>query len=485
MTKKQTPDKDKMVARTIAPASYKFSQSPSLIYFITGEEDGETVLSETKQVDDRHYRVLWTRRQAKSEDPKLLKAIDWRFSRLDAGGRDEDPPYLSFYFLIYAVLVQNNAFPQKTSKDAFAKSAISFLRGKEEFVPWVTHWDNIATGRPGTYKASVHLETQKIGQVPLGRQLTLWDLWGGEDLKETSKQIKIETLGLRGLTLTQYKVIETVQKIMSMTDYKGNRPGEMRQTEKFSGYIPAIEFTPAQFCEIYGVTKCKTKNGKWRFQGRERDEVLKQLQTLPETSFAFAFTRRSWDDKGKESIERIHTPSARVWTYNEHYRGLTKEENEALNQAGENAKKKKPGAKIYKIYLTNLCPIFIDQIDSHFILKPSEYPALNGCGSKYPYLFFTWLGIEASNRRAKNITNWAIDVDRKALAYRLELIHLIKSRQWARIDKIIFDCYEKAKAEGILSAVEINHKGVTKIYDILTLNIKYFEKIGWKMPPKT
>lgn len=348
---------------------------------------------------------------------------------------------------------------------------------------WPESFIQVMKTRPATYKAAKHLEQQKMGLVPRNNQLSLWDYWedrGTTGPPESAREVKIECVGLRNLTLGQYKAIEAVQKFISMTNFKGNHPGEHRKTDQFAGYVPAVEFTPAEYCEIRGVPKTINRAGKFVFNRRERDEALKDLEDLGEETFIFGLVRKTWND-GKESIERIHTPNARLWTYNEHYRDLTEKENEALSRGGQGKPGNPRGRKLIKIYLTNLSPIFIDQIENYFIIKPSRYKALADCSSKYPFMFFDWLQIEADNRRAKKITDWVIEADRKDLAYRLELNSLIKSRQIKRINKIILECYALAVNEGMLTGFETDHQGVTKIYDILTLNKEYFEKIGWKL----
>jgi len=348
---------------------------------------------------------------------------------------------------------------------------------------WPESFIQVMKTRPATYKAAKHLEQQKMGLVPKNNQLSLWDYWedrGTTGPPESAREVKIECVGLRNLTLGQYKAIEAVQKFISMTDFKGNRPAEYRQTDYFKGYVPAIEFTPAEYYEIRGVSKSKDKAGKWVFNRREREEALKDLMDLEKETFILGLTRPTWKD-GKKSIERIHTPNARLWTYNEHYRGLTEKENEALSRGGQGRAGTPRGRKLIKIYLTNLSPIFVDQQKTHFIIKPSRYKALADCSSKYPFMFFDWLQIEADNRRRAKITDWIIKADRKDLAYRLELKYLIDSRQKQRINKIILECYALAFDEGMLSNYELDHQGVTKKYDILSLDKEYFEKMGWQL----
>jgi len=472
-------------ARLSAPPGYKFSPTESTLFIETSQIGGNRVITGVNQIDDKYFRILWARGQMNIETTGLQKALDDHLAKVQIGvdGNENSLSRIGVFFMILGELIDKNVFGDGiTTVDAFIEDAISFLYEKENLWDWITHWQDIARrGRPRIYKASAHFEKQKIRIPPKANQLTLFDYWDGKARTaevEDLKGIKIEAVGLREIDHIEFKVIETVQKMLSVNGFTGNIQGENRQSDNFKGYIPAIEFTPAEFCEAYGVPKRKNKAGKMVFNRRERDSILEKLKTIGTKEFIFALERHTWKN-GKENIERIHTPNAHLWMYNIHYRGLSKNENMALNEG-----RLAGGKKIYKIYLTNLCPIFIDQIDQYFIIKRSEYKALKGRSAKHEDLFFTWLGIEANNRRAAGIKKeWEIDIsDRNELAYKLDMGAFLKARQKTRIKRAILKCYDLAKREGMIERYEIDHPGKTKIYDRLILNKQYFEETGWEIP---
>lgn len=465
-------------ARVPPPANYIFDLAQPAFFIETKKIGGNNIINQIIQQDNKYYRIVWQREG--DAETELQKALDFDLNQ--EYDPEKDGPRASLFFAVLGAIIDRGGFKDgRINGDEFIKDGIKYLkREKYNYFDWHLKWFNkiVDIQRPLTFKASAHFENQKIRIPPKTGQLTLLDYFDGDNKVAAAKDIKIETVGLREIDQTDFEVIEGVQKLISATNFKGNIPGEDRQTQHFKGYVPAIEFTPAEFCECAGVPKRINKAGKMVYNRRERDAKLKRLETLPEKSFIFAITRHTWENN-KENIERIHTPNARLWTYNIHYRNLTEKENLALSHG-----KKCSGRKIIKIYLTNICPIIIDQIDQHFIIKRNEYKALAGRSAKYETLFFTWLGIEANNRRAAGLKNaWIVKVsDRNELAYKLEMDAWINARQKKRIKEAIIKCYELVKEEGMIESFEINHRGATKIYDILVLNKTYFEEIGWKIP---
>jgi len=140
------PKKEKeYAARLLAPVDYTFNEQKATLQIIRQDIDGNKVISAVYQMDDKYYRVLWSRDSKINGDmTELQKALDWQLtSGLDKKTRFENSQ-IPIFFATLSALIDGRAFPQRATVDDFIKSAISFLYEKEEFWGWVTKWYDIA-----------------------------------------------------------------------------------------------------------------------------------------------------------------------------------------------------------------------------------------------------------------------------------------------------------------------------------------------------
>ena len=294
-----------IAGRTMAPANHRFAQNTVTIYLISSFDDDRR-LSEVYQIDEKHYRFLWNQEAIKKEDAELSAALDRCFSRLDENGKEQkdDPPYLKVFFLIYSILLSNNAFTGKTSWTDFKKSAISFLNGKEEFIPWVTRWSNVAAGRLPieTVKVSHKLEKNKVYIEKIGQQLSLMF---SDEQEELIKTEKIDIVGMN-LSVAEDNSLFAIQSLMSDNDYRPT------WTDEATGKV-GFAFTVPAYLDACGVSKKKNKSGKMEYDVNGRRAHLSALEQLSRRTFIIVYGSKPdkkgdrWEMRSVEILFKLHT----------------------------------------------------------------------------------------------------------------------------------------------------------------------------------
>ena len=278
------------------------------------------------------------------------------------------------------------------------------------------------------------------------------------------------------LSLTENKALFALQKLLDKTNYKGNIDGRNATPEnsfRYNGYLPRVQFTPAEFLEAYGLKRTMTGRGYQEFNNNERNEAMKALRALADRKFKILYERKRWDKKGKDVTDVIITESSLIqiiWGLI----GLTAEEKKKWDDGcfSENELMDRSTVAV------EFAPILVDQIDGYFILIPSSFyedikaqvPAAKY--SQYIPMFLEWLILQAEiQRRAK--TGWKIEINYKKLAEKLQMKSMIKKRNWIMVREQLKECYEVAVKLGYLEAYS-TEEGRYDSKEVLILNRERF-----------
>jgi len=319
-------------------------------------------------------------------------------------------------------------------------------------------------------KVPLHTELQKIGHRD--RQLGLFDFMDDNINKEITEK-KIEVIGL-DISQAQNQALFAIQKLFTKTNYKGNIPGQYIESRGFSfkGFLPALQFTPAQYLEAYGLKKIKTARGWEEYSGEERRQAFQALVDLTKP-FLFVYTR-DYIEKGKPVQDRIEKISPLI-LITRGWEGLTKQEGDSLNrrETTEGTDEK------LKAIAIEPSPILVKGIDKFFVLKPADYAQeikfLVPHASKFVYRFIDWLITQAELKR-RHKKPLVIQENFEEIAYHLRMDAYIKSNQFKRIRQIINKCYRVAKNLGYLLNYE-TVRGQTKDLERLELNPEKFSRV--------
>lgn len=330
-------------------------------------------------------------------------------------------------------------------------------------------------------KAGLHIENQKWGHRPKPYQQSLFD--GLSD--DVSKDIQEKSISVIGIDITQAQnqALHAIQALLTKTNYMGNIPGmEMIDAAfKFSGRLPAIEFTPAEYLEAYGLTKYQTGRGKDEYSSAERALALGALVDLAKKSFLFVYKRHYWKENEKtkqreQVIDRIETidPLIKIMRG---WEALTRAEDKGLD-AGTATQK--TDEKLTSIAIQP-APVMVQDINNFFVLKAAnwaqEIKFLAPHASKYTYRFIEWLiGKAELTRRAKEPL--VVKIGLEDLAYNLRMDAYVKTRQFKRIRQILTKSYKIAQDLGYLLSYS-TVQGQTKDLERLELNpAKYGARAG-------
>lgn len=327
-------------------------------------------------------------------------------------------------------------------------------------------------------KAGLHLEQQKFGHRPPAKQRGLFESLLDKTQKDVIKE-GIEVIGL-DITESQSRALEAIQKLFTETDYRGNLQKKTIVADGFgwSGPLPALEFTPVQYLEAYGLKKVKTDRGWEEFNGFERADALRALIDLAKNNFLFTYKRHYWIEvKGKkeERIDRLETIAPLIKIIRG-WEALQKYEDKILDR-GQSTQAIDEKLKAIAI---EPAPIMVQDIHSYFILKPADwrqeiafkYPWPDK-PSKFTFRFIEWLMVQAEQKRRKR-QPLIIEENIEDIAYHLRLDSYIKTGQKKRIRQIINKAYRIAKELGYLKSYE-TIQGKTKELEHLELNPEKFE----------
>lgn len=320
-------------------------------------------------------------------------------------------------------------------------------------------------------KSPMHLESLKHGRNP-DPQLKLPFCVEGKP--------PIEVIGL-DLQKKHYHALNAIQKFLQETNYKGNVPGTQMDGSNsfnFTGYLPQIKISRAQYLESYGVTKNETSRGKCEYSGIETEEALSALRDLC-TQNHLIISRRVRKVNGNNVIDLIQTVSPIIRIF-EGWEGLTKKEDVYLSKKGENEKIRKK----HMGFVIEPCPLLVDQIDKYFVLKPANmYQEIRlkfPNASKYSYALIDWILQEAHLKKSKSKSkDWpeTIETSRDTVANALRLDCYVKTRNWKRIEQILSKCIQIAISLGWISKHDTIPGKTVSVLDRFFLNKEKFDMI--------
>ena len=283
---------------------------------------------------------------------------------------------------------------------------------------------------PGYYRASMHLELQKFGNSKRARQLLLSEAVPADG---AGLESRIQEFGL-DLSVSELRAMYALLVSLERTGYKGNAPGEWVHSEAFwfDGYLPRLIITFAEYLEAYGVQK--GPSGRWN--RTQRDEALEGLMSLRELR-TIGYGKTVWENKRKKEYW-ILTDKALI-----EVRRLYKLDpgrGQELKTEGEKGKR--------PTHLDiQFCPLWVDQIDSFYVLKPVAFwdelkhvVGSNRIPQAIP-LLLDWLP-------TKN--TMTVKIGRELLAERLRLSSFLDSRHQTRLDERLQEAIDVALQMGYL-----------------------------------
>ncbi len=256
------------------------------------------------------------------------------------------------------------------------------------------------------------------------------------------------------LSLSEQKALFAIQKMLDKTDYEGNTPKPHKtqsdlNTFNYTGTLPRITFTPAQFLEAYGLERKKTARGFMEYSSSERKAALDALKSLSVKRFKIIYKRHRFDKS--EVIDRIETESTLLRVYTGYF-GLTVDEDRKLDTGSDvNVDNK-------MIIGVEVCPVIVDQIDKYFILLDPNLHTITKelTGKKrqslYVPLFIKWITLQI---RWKRKTGSKIKISVEKLAGRLRMYDLLKDYQWKKIRDIFEECFVVGRGMGLIESAVI------------------------------
>lgn len=358
-------------------------------------------------------------------------------------------------------------------KDKAPQESFDFIDelGEPEIkpVPW---------GGVDYIKTSMHLENQKFGSNPKLSQGSIFDKLDNKD-KNKVEEYNIKIVGV-DFTVSQNKALFTLQTLLNKTDQKGvSYEKAPSNSFDYRGYIPTLNFTISEYLDVYGVGKRQSKKrGYGVYHANEREEAIKALRSLSENRYLLYYGKKYFDKKTNEARYKLIRVIKQLITIPEEYDDLTKTEYDILREGKDTPETNKKLTRL----AVELSPIFVDQIENHYVLKPANiYEELKikaPRASKFTYRFIDYLFATVAKRNSKYKSNkyWIIDINYMKLARTLKMYSWINSRNWKQIRGGLNKCYETAKNLGYLTKYEtIEGKTIEKM-ERLTLNPDKFYK---------
>lgn len=235
------------------------------------------------------------------------------------------------------------------------------------------------------------------------------------------------------------RIIFALQTLFSKNSFKEEY---YENTFKYNGNIPIIKFTPSEFLSALKLEKRKTSRGKFEYSSNERDKALEALENLSQKKYLFYYEKKYWENN-KEKIELIKTIRPLI-NLEKVYKGLSEEESEEIKSGDENNEK-------ITFYKVTLAPVFVDQLDTYFVLKPAncyqEIKLKYGKTSKYVQLFIDYLFLEFTQKKYYNKNNseeMVIKISSEALSYKLRMDKLIREGKKNKINEELKNCFKIA-----------------------------------------
>ena len=311
--------------------------------------------------------------------------------------------------------------------------------------------------------SGLHVEDQKFGKKPKPKELPLIDRIEKEapKLKDEVEKNKIEAYGI-DLSVAQGHALFAIQKLLTETYYRGNEQetyldGNDNQL-RYKGIVPTLRFAPSDFYAAFGLTKEETSRGKKENREKKTTEAKNCLRALANTKFLMVYDRVIYDESGKKTRETVRTIRELIHL-SEIYVDIDGHERKVL-VAGQDSPATVGKLKYFEVQPN---PIFVDQFNSYFVLKPADYrqeiKAKAPNASRYVYTFIDYLMNQVAKRdsaaKGKGNKNWIIAYDMRAWAYILKMNAWIERKQWKQIRGSLNKCLDIAQAVGWITGHEI------------------------------
>ncbi len=250
------------------------------------------------------------------------------------------------------------------------------------------------------------------------------------------------------LSLSEHRALFAIQKMLDKTNYEGNAPARISDAEQssfnYSGILPRITFTPAQFLEAYGLEKRKSGRGYMEYGSNERKAALDALYSLSRRIFKIVYKRQSFIKGEANKIDRIETEAPLIRIYKGYF-GLTTDEDKNLDKGNTvNVDNK-------MLIGVEVCPVIVDQIDSYFILLD---PSLH-TRTKYIELFMKWIVVQDEMQRRNRTSGYEIKIGIKKLAGKLRMYYLIEQYKMNKVKAILQECFEVGRGSGLIESAVI------------------------------
>jgi hypothetical protein len=246
-----------------------------------------------------------------------------------------------------------------------------------------------------SFRSGVYLELQRFQNLEKGRGLAL--------------------------NLAELRALTALTILLDKTDFKGNRDGKPigRRPWKHLGNSPAVSFTWREYLKAY-----YGGNGNGSAPHGNQIEIAK---------------RAFYSLCNKNSLE--------ISYYRGHNKNVVKDTNSLIHLLEYRGNK-----RITKLAIL-YHPIFIDRIDTFFVLKPIQlYNNIQIALTKHRFskpimLFIEWI-------LTKNKTPYLIS--EKLLIERLWLDNLVNIRHKDRMRNILMECYKAATTLGYIDNIVMN-----------------------------
>lgn len=290
------------------------------------------------------------------------------------------------------------------------------------------------------------------------------------------------------LTQSQQRVLEGIFKAFSDTNYIGNATPENplmpledvyppsakakdrllnsdKAPYKNIDKIPVIRLTQAEIIDLAGYDLAKQRQG-------DKQDVVEAISFLATNQFFFYWTRLKTDQNGKPVKDKKGN--------------FVKEEVSEIGTLLRVKTVRDPNTDTLQYYEIHPSAVFLDQIDSYFLLIPTTWredvKAVTGSDkiSKYSTEFLLWLRLNFEQIRRYNNNNskrpkkeFKIKKTWEEIAIALKMPVSVYKLNRKKGTKIIQDAYDLAIKLGYLLNVE-KDGGV----DILILNEDFYPEPG-------
>ncbi len=307
---------------------------------------------------------------------------------------------------------------------------------------------DIKTTKRNKFKRSGHLTNQLLSYVyPRDKQITLWDNIGEKDLIDIQEQEKNSTIErsqiIQGLKLsgTETKLVDSLAKLLH--DKSQNLDSKQKNYYTGNGEQKLVRFKdetiilPQVACSLYELTQ--EYKGESTPSGKDVENVKNILDTLNDKNFYFKYSENHYLKKKGDYIKKEVEGVKKLIEVVQYTNTYVKGDIESFKRT------------LLKI---TLHPIFQRQIDTNFILYPSDInkrTAIAYGGEKISAAAFKLRDSFLVDIKYKTFTR---EITKDRLSYLLAEKYMNESRK-KRVNEEILKAIETCKNLGILLSWEL------------------------------